>query len=84
MVYTDRGLLPLLCPFVPSLLLSTSGFRAPALPTGPHLHRVGTLMRKMNSYKQFSVWLVCPLPTDLFSLTHHNWILLVLAHVVTN
>lgn len=84
MVCTDRGLLPQLCPSIPSPLLSTSGFRAPALPTGPHLHRVETLMRKMNAYEEFSVWLVFPLPTDLFRRTHHNWILPVLDYVVTN
>ena len=75
MVYTDHGLLPLLCPSLPCPLLPTSGFRAPALPTGPHLLRVGTLMRKTNSHEEFSVWLVFPLPTDLFRLTHHNWTL---------
>ena len=41
-------------------------------------------MRKMNAYEEFSVWLVFPLPTDLFRRTHHNWILPVLDYVVTN
>lgn len=35
MVCTDRGLLPQLCPSIPSPLLSTSGFRAPRIAGGP-------------------------------------------------